>query len=849
MASFIFLAILSYVTIFNCHALVITPQYGVLSEQIGTLSLEPKGSLLFRIEEPSLPPRVNMRPPCYANDTHTFWLAATRQQATTIAQSNKVDLIYLCKLYTSLASTFKKLYHVSQKQIAEIYESMRLLSPDNFNTKTRQERSLFSAMRWLFNVASLSDQKKLKRRVESLEESDWELENQMRGLHFIVTEQNERLVNHSKAIRQLQRFMTNFNRTLSIIDDRLRHQDEAIQYNAQLFHQISSKFNLNLHISDTVLDYARQRLQALALLHNNQLSPILVPVQILRNALIDYNEHLESINSIHRARVDDALGLYYLQNSANFYVNGTTIYIEVDIHFHTNFYHLVQFSSIDTPAGSHVTRLDLQKTYVAISKDHSHYTIMDTTNLKACDVIQGHYYCPGIQIIRPMRADTCIAAIMLHNTTQIDKLCTTRIYTTKHLVPDINPINNSHIAIYNYRNDTLQEVCTHSRFGSTLPPFPIVLHQPRCACRIESQTFKSSPIFVNDCDMSSTQPITVPPSPMINALFSLHVEHPGAPPSRKNASLPLLPFEDLVYVPDGTPLSTITSAYNRNYYHAHRQQHLATNKSIISRHGTLIFSIITAIVIIIIIVVVLGWRTSRLATLFGLSRITPASATPFSNLEQCEPTILYYITLASATLLLIYLIYKYFRHITNIYRNGLELLSCHRFAPSPKTDIILRIASVQHAILLPAGHITSSDASFLVPEDLQMCRLTLQLGWCNNFITTHPARLYISCNGNIFHFPTSFSLKWFQVRTVKKILAKPHTLSVLVGNTGIYRQFKLFDVQPPSPEDVLPSSPIPAPRPIYRHPTEPTHNVMSTAPEPRITPHYAQTTPPNRVSV
>ena len=475
--SVVFTVIAAILSITN--ALVVTPQYGVLTEQIGTLSLEPKGSLLFKIEEPPLPPKVNMNGPCFANDTHIFWLVATQKQANTIAQSNRANLIHLCKIYTSLSSTFKKLYHISQKQIAELYESMRLLSPDNFDSKNRQERSIFSAMRWLFNVASLSDQKKLKRRIENIEEDTWEMENQMRGLHYIVTEQDQRLVNHSKAIRQLQRFMTNFNNTLSMITDQLREQNDAIALNARLFHDISSKFNLNLHVSDTVLDYARQRLQALALLHNNQLSPILIPVQVMRKALLAYNEELEAKNSIHRARVDDALGLYYLQNSANFYVNGSTLYVEVDIHFHTNFYHLVQFSPIDTPAGNHMTRIDLNTVYVAISRDHSHYAIMDPTNLEECNNIQDHYYCPGIQVLRPMKPDTCIAAIMLHNTTAISDLCTVRIYKNKHLYPEINAVNSTHIAIFNYQNETLQEVCTHSRFGNTLPPAPIIIHQPQ----------------------------------------------------------------------------------------------------------------------------------------------------------------------------------------------------------------------------------------------------------------------------------------------------------------------------------------------------------------------------------
>ena len=46
------------------RTLTLIPEYGVITQQIGTLSMEPKGSLLFRIQEPPLPPGIDLDRPC-----------------------------------------------------------------------------------------------------------------------------------------------------------------------------------------------------------------------------------------------------------------------------------------------------------------------------------------------------------------------------------------------------------------------------------------------------------------------------------------------------------------------------------------------------------------------------------------------------------------------------------------------------------------------------------------------------------------------------------------------------------------------------------------------------------------
>ena len=344
-------------------------------------------------------------------------------------------------------------------------------------------------------------------------------------------------------------------------------------------------------------------------------------------------------------------------------------------------------------------------------------------------------------------------------------------------------------------------------------------------------------MFLDTCEIDDGTVNPVPPSPIHNALLYLQQpseedQYDSSNPSNSQQVAPPLPDVPWVEIHDGIPVKQLGTMYNFYQGEASKDYYMARQEKQQSQHRLMLFIIIGVIIALIIGVIILCTKSHKLATILGLYKAAPTTAAATIQATPAPLTlpisILMYGALAAIALLIAYLTYKNFKTLMNLYRAGMNWLSCPKFMPDERNYIYLRVASINKSTTLPAGYITNTEATFLVPKDLKNCKLTLHTSLCSAHVTTQPANLYLICNNSIFHLPASYPLRCHQVHKMREILATDYSVSALVGNHEVYRQFKLLDVKQTREKDILPENTTPA-TPL-NPPSAPTHDIIDTQP-------------------
>ena len=370
-----------------------------------------------------------------------------------------------CKSFQPLFNTLLALHEKSVQRVRSVIQHIYTILPENYNG--RQTRGLFDLggqiLNSLFGVAT-------EQQVNALRDT---------ARHTVT--------NNANAFHQWQKHADTMSSFMSVANQRFDNIANVIRNHDTLIRDVystASRLSTDIHILKTIVNSAINNITnfitvlnelediriAMEDLVHGQLSPILLPPQILEHAITNLHDYLLENN--YRLYTSILLGktaaAYYRLHNFIAARQGNKLLIAVNFPLSSAFadFTLYEIQSFPVPVpGRHnsdhvteITNLPFGVAFHTIAKLHE-YLIFTTKP----DVNDNHFLF-ATQESHPLRIfsehNTCVSALLQNDRTLITSLCQFHL-RPQHLTPQILPLTPSTILVTNI--STLTYMCKRKR--------------------------------------------------------------------------------------------------------------------------------------------------------------------------------------------------------------------------------------------------------------------------------------------------------------------------------------------------------------------------------------------------
>lgn len=415
-----------------------------------------------------------------------------------------------CKVYNDAVTFIRQLQHTTELRIRKTLEDINMLVPQStILSNKRHRKSLLpfigSLAKGLFGTATVGDVELLARHINALTRTS-----------NLLTSILKRQSGHLSSFMSIAEHRTN-NLMLGIQINANHVNAFAKSFNVSLLSVQQSMLNFSTsltsisHTGNSILHELNKLEFALQTLIEGRVSPVLIPKQVLSNALheIKYiltssypNFHLTNMHVSH----------YYTTSNFMFMRNNSKLYITLrfPISSHAHPLHLYKVISLPVPINAsltHATKLLDLPDYFAITHKHDFYTHLSSDQLTRCqfgEVIT----CDLNLALTSVNLTTCLTALYNNDKLNVHKLCNFR-FLDNFLIHDIIELSPTSVLVYS--GDTLTLDCPRNR--TTLPGCRLCVITLPCQCSLSTKSLFLPPRLVNcqrkDTDVSVSHPVNL----------------------------------------------------------------------------------------------------------------------------------------------------------------------------------------------------------------------------------------------------------------------------------------------------------------------------------------------------
>jgi len=453
--------------------------YGVVFEREAKLTLAQEYWL--HTYEIALPEHVPfpVMVPCY-KDNNTCLLIAN-----VLSQLNAIRLETDARLNNTLKTVNKLVPHAS---IVRKSRSKRALLP--FIGKFSQT---------LFGTATVDDVNTLGKHINALNKRTRSLANALlqHGEHLssFMQKSNDRMNNLMDGIKQN-------NVAIRYITSQLKKSTTTLQ---QSFEDMTSLLIHQLQISNKLNHELDELKLAVVDLANGNLSPLILPIDIVQSTLNDVQSLLSLKYPGFYVATKSASSLYH--NAKFLYTrNNSILYLtlKIPISHMEDPMELFKIISVPVPVNDtskHATQLLDVPDYFAMSRDQQFYVHLSESQLASC---KGSYnkYCHLNLPLVPVTQDSCTLALFANNKESIHALCEFR-FLHNAIFPRIMELNPSKILLYDSLVLSMECGTSHSMIHGC----KFCIFDVPCKCSISSTHFYLPPRLIS-CDNGTSRNIT-----------------------------------------------------------------------------------------------------------------------------------------------------------------------------------------------------------------------------------------------------------------------------------------------------------------------------------------------------
>ena len=722
-----------------------------------------------------------------------------------------------CKIFTRLRRIHSQLRLTYEEKIDESLGAINLLTHEN-----KQKRSIFSAIRHVFNIADYNKQKRLEEIVNNLDQDRITVTGQLNDMTFVITHQEEKIKQLQKSALHITDLVKKINVNSNELVDILTAQDIVTHYRDRMFFDLFSAGILANELAQEYTSVMKERLTAFALLQRKYLPPSLVSptdLQLILNKLVTQVAEKHQFLRLYHENIFT----YYGMQNINFYLQNNSYYVQIPVLFkmYEQEFKLFNLQSIHLPMPRQPGKLmrAIHSDYIAINVDTGTYMILQENWRRTLDC-HGHHevYCKHVMTQRYMLEEpNCEVAIMKNKTNDILKQCEFAIVDKKDVLPTVHNIQDNRVLVENPEELKIYQRCTDNSMKKFVTQAVLAEIIIPCFCSLVSETFTTTLITTDDCVNTPEVKLY---NPMENIIFLQLLLNTTRMETNKTYNvIPKLQMPELIsnfMMEEDKHLLNL-----KEVIRAHKTAYYSTARNTLIRHETMsqsfsIFKYCAMIapilgIIIIIVIICFCVRMKGLGQMVSLISMPKASiALPIekSNEDWKEEFDMFasLCTLLLLLLWLVYLILQYYKFFDRVQKTiSLPFKECVSATSPPSYKIVLYLKNFNTYCYLYIAEVMKYPEKILTPTRETELYLAFHSSWCNSYVTLNNNDITLIFKEDSFILPNAIHVPAILRHTVRTILSTDNHVELMIGSGSHFRVLNISSMEnalaPPVEDD------------------------------------------------
>ena len=724
-------------------------------------------------------------------------------------QSSKVNetmqqFTVLCKTFGRIKRIVSRLHEVYTEQTEHSRESIDLLMTNQRYQTLKNKRSLFSGLRYVFNLGSYSEQAKLQSKVRDLQEQQFTTNGEIIGLKFVIAHEAEKIKQLQQSAQQVSKLMNSFGDFSNMMADELNGYKVLNYYRDQMLYDLLTAGLLTNQLFNDCSDILHDQMNAFALLSRHYLPPSLLAPQDLHAILRKLVEQLQSEHQYLSLQHED-IYKYYRMNNVESFMQGNCYYMQIPVllKFYRQSFHMYSLAPFHLPLANQPGRFMriVHQPFIAVNKIAGTFVTLDA-NWKETLSCRGRHnvYCKSIMTETYMNgAQSCELAIIQNKTAQIKNNCMMAMVDSKGLSTKIHQIRNNTILLENTKSENIYMKCMKTNKREFLTSETLAELDVPCFCSLSSDTMTSSLITSDSC--IDTLKVKMY-NPLKNLIFLDLLLNETVLENITLAYIPRLEMPNLI---TDFEIETDSHLLNlKDVLSAHKSSYFNTVHSTLARHESMaesfsffkICAYMSPIIGIIVVAVVLFFciRTRRLGQLLSLLSISKSSeALPLGDSKDANYSELldFIASIGSLFLIvlgLIYLCVKYYKLFVRLQRTiSLPFNECISARSPPSYKIALYLSSFNSYCYLYIDNVLKYPEKVVTVQIDTEIKLTFHSTMCNSYVSLNNTDITLVLKDQSYKLPDAVSVPYMLRHTVKSILASDYKAEVLIGSGSHFK--------------------------------------------------------------
>ena len=420
----------------------------------------------------------------------------------------------LCKMFTKIKKLNLQLRTAYVDKIENARGAEKLLSKNS----SRKKRSIFSAIRHIFNIGDYNEQLRLQNLVETLQTDQISTRGELVGLKFVIAHQAEKIKVLQQSAQQVVEVMDSivaFSNNLSEeinIDQTLKH------YHDNMVFDMATAGIFTNQLLQEYSGIVNDQVQAFALLNRHYLPPSMISPQDLQAILDKLVIQLTSQYQFLSLQYEH-VQMYYAMNNIDMVVKNNHYYLQIPVllkMFEQDFklYELRPFY-LPLPNQDNKLMRVLHKPFVAVNQQAGTFFTLKHNWRKQLNCVGKHVvYCEGVITEQYTNSGhNCEFAIVSNDTNGIKKYCEFAIVRNTAISPKVHNIGDNKILLENPHAARVYQKCMESTKKTFITQELLVEIEVPCFCVLFTETFTTTLITSDVC-------ITSPEVKMYNAIYN-----------------------------------------------------------------------------------------------------------------------------------------------------------------------------------------------------------------------------------------------------------------------------------------------------------------------------------------
>ena len=774
-------------------------QEGIQMTKISTINLDNEAFLIFKIPDIAANLNISMDVPCTGNEYSSL---KAQFRNITLGKGTRLpsqillhDVEQVCEIHLQLRKTILDISRLTGHEISNLEADLAILTNPKYESR-RYQRDIWESVRETFNIGSHTTQAEIKNKILNMENNMAYHGQVIENLDILMSVQQATIDNHAQNLKNIKRWATQVNESFSSLYNLFNLQEASQVVGRRLLFNTLNKYFVSSQLGQEILGSLRERIITISELKRGNLNPRLLPPDVLRRTLQNYNSELLKAGIPLQANIN-ALEFYYGKNAVKHVFINDNMYIYLKILYDSPAYDLILLDTHPVPVNKTVTSEIVLPTHlVAVNPETNVYFPLTETFLRRCDHVQERYICHNTVTLRHLTDNSCLSNILKANTTGIFETCQIEISRNFNKYPYIASANDTHSVVYNYGFVEIRQICLGEHNEEKLPIAPILLFENKCRCYLYSPNFKTNWFLSDRCLGSEiTQKFrniaydNTGILAKLQELYNKPIHHFGL--TQFLAPSLELPQALEFYLEQG--ISTEALKIKLNELTARRKPVWQEKQEEAS--GTnfkLIFGIIALVPLIFLAIFFISRKIHVLSGLLAVSQVSRAQGLTFTREEPsaCTTVLEYLVILALSTLFITFLI-QHRNVFIGLYNSIKYNFNFATTVPVQKLQLRLMINNPSLTWSTHIGEVCQPLREFTVSQTVDN-QLILHERLFNNILRAHD-KFYIKIDGMKMDLPQVITVPQKDVRRVKLILAGSYMVHLLIGADQIFEKQLLFE--------------------------------------------------------